>query len=85
MTIDIAALRKRSSSLRTADQTDAFIDKLLDIIESTQVRIAELHKVKHWREAPCNGVDWAKRWKEGWNACVKQVESVDIFVKDDDQ
>jgi len=46
--------------------------------------VAVLHKVKHWREAPCNGVYWAKGWKEGWNACVKEVEAAGIVVKDGD-
>jgi hypothetical protein len=37
-TTDTAALRRRSNNLRTADQTDAFIDLLLDKLEAQRQR-----------------------------------------------
>ena len=38
---DIAALRRRSNNLRTADQTDAFIDLLLDKLEAERQQRVE--------------------------------------------
>jgi len=39
---DIEALRRRSNDLRTADQTDAFIDLLLDKLEAERQRAVKL-------------------------------------------
>lgn len=54
-TTDIEALRRRSNNLRTADQTDAFIDLLLDKLEAERQRAAgseeELHKALHREKA----------------------------------
>lgn len=49
--------------------------ELEPLFTAPQKPVMSVWKIKHWREAPCNGVDWAKGWKEGWNACVKQIEA----------
>lgn len=49
-TTDIAALRRRSNNLRTADQTDAFIDLLLDKLETERQRAETLSK-SEWKMA----------------------------------
>lgn len=48
------------------------------------VAVLPLWKINHWREAPCNGVDWAKGYKEGWNKVIQIVQEAGITVKSGD-
>lgn len=71
-TKDIAALRRRSNNLRTAGQTDAFIDLLLDKLEAERQRADDLQHADYltWHASACKNYAENIRLKEE-NAALK--------------
>lgn len=46
--------------------------------------VAPIYKMKHWRMAPYNGVDWAKGYQAGWNKAVEKALKAGFKIKSAD-